>query len=485
MRAIALVAGAVFRESVRDRVPYSMVIFAALLMAASYLISQLTAGQDLKIIKDLGLAAIAVVRTADRGVHRHRPGLERSERKSVYGLLTKPVTRPQFILGEVRRARADPRRQHRGDDDGVFRCAVLHGRRGLRIGARGVAGAGRRPAAAGCDPADLRGADGGHRPGAVLLDLLEPAIGHAADAWPVGAGHFNADLRNFENVVDVPAVVWIARTLYYVLPNLAPFDVKAEVVHGFPVAMRHVALTLLYAAVYVAHAADGRGSHFPPPRLQVTSTRIVPANFRLYAAIAALMAVSLFVQVVRDRGWQPFSLPSGVLWVRSGPLAERLALGFDNLIADIYWIRAVVYFGGQRQGTQQKQFDQLFPLLDLVTSLDPHFKIAYRFGSIFLAEPSPGGAGPAGSRDAAAGKRHRRRSEALGVRARHRLHLLLVDARLHARGRVVQTVRLTFPVRRMARAGRRHDARRRRQPPIVAHAVDAASRYNRIRVDSH
>jgi hypothetical protein len=125
----------------------------------------------------------------------------------------------------------------------------------------------------------------------------------------------------------------------------------------------------------------------------MTATRIVPANFPLYAALAALMAMSLWVQVVRDRGWQPFTPPSGVLWVRSGPLAERLALGFDNIVADVYWIRAVVYFGGQRQATHQNQFDQLFPLLDLVTSLDPHFRIAYRFGSIFLAEPYPGGAG--------------------------------------------------------------------------------------------
>jgi tetratricopeptide (TPR) repeat protein len=125
----------------------------------------------------------------------------------------------------------------------------------------------------------------------------------------------------------------------------------------------------------------------------VTAGRIVPANFPLYCALAALMAMSLSVQVVRDRGWQPFTPPSGVLWVRSGPLAERLALGFDNIVADVYWIRAVVYFGGQRQATQQNQFDQLFPLLDLVTSLDPHFRIAYRFGAIFLAEPYPGGAG--------------------------------------------------------------------------------------------
>jgi tetratricopeptide (TPR) repeat protein len=125
----------------------------------------------------------------------------------------------------------------------------------------------------------------------------------------------------------------------------------------------------------------------------VSIKRIAPANHWLYLAIAALMAVSLAVQLVRDRGWQPYEPPSGVMWIRSGPLAQRLALGFDNLVADVYWMRAVIYFGGQRIETRTANFDQLFPLLDLVTSLDPYFKVAYRFGAIFLAEQYPGGAG--------------------------------------------------------------------------------------------
>ena len=53
LAAVRKVAVAVFRESVRDRVPYSLVIFAVVLMAASFLMSRLTAGQDLKVIKDL------------------------------------------------------------------------------------------------------------------------------------------------------------------------------------------------------------------------------------------------------------------------------------------------------------------------------------------------------------------------------------------------------------------------------------------------
>ena len=120
---------------------------------------------------------------------------------------------------------------------------------------------------------------------------------------------------------------------------------------------------------------------------------MTPSNRWLYLGVAALLAAALVLQVIRDRGWQPYEPPSGVMWIRSGPLADRLALGFDNLAADVYWIRAVVYFGSQRLAERNRNFDQLFPLLDLVTSLDPFFSVAYRFGAVFLAEPYPGGAG--------------------------------------------------------------------------------------------
>src|SRR5260370_4662529 len=60
MSAVLLIGINVFRESVRDKVLYNLVLFAVLLTAASYLIGQLTAGQDVKIIKDLGLSATSM-----------------------------------------------------------------------------------------------------------------------------------------------------------------------------------------------------------------------------------------------------------------------------------------------------------------------------------------------------------------------------------------------------------------------------------------
>lgn len=127
-----------------------------------------------------------------------------------------------------------------------------------------------------------------------------------------------------------------------------------------------------------------------------------PSNRVGYVAIAVLMAASIGVQIVRDRDWAPFVPPDPTLWLQSGRVAEKVFLGYRHLVADVYWMRAVVYYGGKRQRASAQQesrtpatanFEQLYPLLDLVTSLDPHFLVAYRFGAIFLAEPYPAGPG--------------------------------------------------------------------------------------------
>ena len=65
-------------------------------------------------------------------------------------------------------------------------------------------------------------------------------------------GHFNADLKNFETVVDSKPVAYLARALYYLLPNLAPLDVKSEVVHAVPVPAMYLLLNTAYSVVYVS-----------------------------------------------------------------------------------------------------------------------------------------------------------------------------------------------------------------------------------------
>ena len=252
MRQIWLGANAMFRESVRDRVPYAIVVFAVLIISASYLISQLTAGQDLKIIKDLGLASLSVFGLAIAIFIGVGLVTKEVEKRSVYALVTKPLSRTQFLLGKYAGLVMTI----------VVNLAVmtvalyavlfysdLTATPGLRAS---------WPAPA-VDPRMLI---------SIVLIIAELMLVTAlalffstfssplwATLLTLGfwvAGHFNADLRNFGAIVDSTAVVWLARVIYYVIPNLSPFDVKAEVVHGIPIAASHVGYTLAYAALYIA-----------------------------------------------------------------------------------------------------------------------------------------------------------------------------------------------------------------------------------------
>jgi tetratricopeptide (TPR) repeat protein len=81
-----------------------------------------------------------------------------------------------------------------------------------------------------------------------------------------------------------------------------------------------------------------------------------------------------------------------VLYLSSPKVLKRASLGYDGLLADIYWTRAVQYFGGRHQAVA-KSYNLLYPLLDITTHLDPQLVVAYQFGASFLAPPPPEGAG--------------------------------------------------------------------------------------------
>ena len=206
-------------------------------------------------------------------------------------------------------------------------------------------------------------------------------------------GHFNADLRNFEQVVDSRAVAWLARGLYHVLPDLSAFDVKTEVVHGLAVPLGYVAMhDRLRPDLHccVAHRGDG---HLLAAGFQVTSLaterRRRPGSPRRGAGVCLASAMSL--QFARDRAMTcASSATERILYVRSGEAAKRLALDFDALAADVYWIRAIQHYGGDRRTrSAPRSYELLYPLLDLTTTLDPYFTLAYRFGAIFLSEAPP------------------------------------------------------------------------------------------------
>jgi len=120
--------------------------------------------------------------------------------------------------------------------------------------------------------------------------------------------------------------------------------------------------------------------------------RAKPAAFLI--SLILMMTVAIAIQVVRDRSFAYSTVDRPVLYVTSPEVMRRAALSYDTLLADVYWIRALQHYGGERvKPDSERNYDLLYPLLDVATTLDPRFSIGYRFGAIFLAEPHPGGAG--------------------------------------------------------------------------------------------
>ena len=99
------------------------------------------------------------------------------------------------------------------------------------------------------------------------------------------------------------------------------------------------------------------------------------------------------VQKRIDHRLGTFRAQHEVLYLWSGESIRRLTPGFENLMADVYWLRTVQYFGGERVFSTEKRFDLLIPLINITIALDPRLEIAYRYGATFLAEPWPTGAG--------------------------------------------------------------------------------------------
>lgn len=115
----------------------------------------------------------------------------------------------------------------------------------------------------------------------------------------------------------------------------------------------------------------------------------------IWARLAALFCAASvpLIQVQLDRRLGPYRATEEILYLWSGEDVRRLFPGLENLMADVYWLRTVQYFGGQRAFGKEKKFQVLEPLIDITVTLDPRFEIAYRYGATFLSEPWPIGAG--------------------------------------------------------------------------------------------
>jgi ABC-type transport system involved in multi-copper enzyme maturation permease subunit len=241
MRVISIARNA-FREAVRDRVLYNLVLFVLLLIAGAIFLGELSAGQETKIIIDLGLSAMllfGVFIAIFVGV-----GLvyKEIERRTLYAILSKPIGRGQFLVGKYFGLCLTLLVNVLIMGVGVS-LALIYIRRGWD------------PLAARIWPAILL----------IYLELTimtavallfstfsSPALSALLTFFVFLIGHFSGDLKNLANTSSSGAGRILFRVLYYLLPNLTTYSVITPAAHGVAPDIQSIGLGFAYAVVYSA-----------------------------------------------------------------------------------------------------------------------------------------------------------------------------------------------------------------------------------------
>jgi ABC-type transport system involved in multi-copper enzyme maturation permease subunit len=252
---VLAVAANTFRESVRERVLYNLVVFAMLMTLSGLLLGQLSIYQDEKIIKDLGLASMEVFGSLIAvflGV-----GLisKEIERRSLYPLLARPLGRNEFLLGKFFGLAFTLTVNVAVMVLGLYATLLATGR-----------------------TLDL------HLLAAVYLIVLglvlvvalslafsaittSTVMAAVCAVVVVVAGRYSDLIRNMRQVAP-RAPGWLLEGIYYLLPNFRNFDIKDRMVYGDAVPWDFMAWSTLYAIVYAGLALSVALAAFRSRQLQ-------------------------------------------------------------------------------------------------------------------------------------------------------------------------------------------------------------------------
>jgi Cu-processing system permease protein len=228
-----------FRESIRDKVLVTLVVFAVLVMGSARVIQPLALGEEAKVIKDLGLSAITLFCVLISILVGGRIVYKEIEKRTIYIILAKPVRRSEFILGKY-----------------LGLMAVLTVSLVVMTAAfysiLAIMGMGLQPSLLVAvlmtyfELVVLTAA-------AVLFSTFSTPITGAVFTFVVYVvGHLTRDLKLLAALSPSVVVKVVSQILYYALPNLSNFNVRGEVVYGAVLDPSALLLSVLYSLVYGA-----------------------------------------------------------------------------------------------------------------------------------------------------------------------------------------------------------------------------------------
>jgi ABC-type transport system involved in multi-copper enzyme maturation permease subunit len=236
---VAAIALNTFKEAVRDRILYAIVVFALVMLGSSTILVTISVGGEVKIIKDLGLACISIFGLLIAIFLGIGLVFKEIEKRTLYTIITKPIHRYQFILGKYL---------------GLVMTLLVN------VGVMGLGLIGLTSFWEGTSSPRLLLA--------ILFIFLElvlvtaiamvfsafssPALSAIFTLCLFVAGHLSADLRLFAARFGGAATKLLAETLYFLLPNLSRLNFKDQAVHGFGFDAGTTALSFSYGIFYIA-----------------------------------------------------------------------------------------------------------------------------------------------------------------------------------------------------------------------------------------
>lgn len=237
---IFAVAGTTVREAVRNRVLYTLVAFALIMISSSVLLSNLSYVEQGRILQDLAFASarlFGVVIAIAVGINLI---YKEVERRTIYTVLAKPISRSEFLLGKYLGLVATIWMQVVVMALAFAAVSLLGG---TPLGWSHVAAFGLLAMELALVVAVATFFSAFTTP--MLAALFTTGI------WV--AGNLTRDLLELAHQTAVPSIVGVARALHEVLPDIASFNLSLKASHGLPIDPRvEVLLPLAYGAAYVA-----------------------------------------------------------------------------------------------------------------------------------------------------------------------------------------------------------------------------------------
>ena len=239
MRAIRAIAVNTFREAIRDRILYLFIGFAIVMVISTKLFGMLTVGDEAKIVKDVGLAAMQFFSMLIAVMMSMLLISREVDNRTVFNILSKPVRRWQFILGKYLGLVAIVAANlllitlvlvimvliytHQFDPMLVFSAAMTM----LEMSVVAAFAT-------------------------LFAVLTRPILGSLMTLAMFVVGHMSSDLWLLTRQLPGTFTRAVVAVVYYLVPNLERFNFRTEVVHDLPIQPATVGWAVVYASAFVA-----------------------------------------------------------------------------------------------------------------------------------------------------------------------------------------------------------------------------------------